>query len=269
MKKLQKKVIFVLFIFLFCFIDRAYAYDYSKYNPSTVYTVISASNSIASLSQISDKEENSIIVDACTNPDILRVIYFAKLIINIAKIVIPVGLIIMGMIDFSKSVTTSDEGTQKKNVKLFIKRIIFAVLVFAVPWIVETLMVNLGNLTDGVNFTDCLENANPEKIEELDASTPLEEPKPEEDKNANEYSCYYCPSSNSYLWRPGTPSENCPGGIGWSKKENIEESECKNGACYYCITSNTYLWRPGTPSENCPGGMGWSEQTGKNIENCK
>lgn len=221
MKKLQKKVIFVLFIFLFCFIDRAYAYDYSKYNPSTVYTAISASNSIASL------EENSIIIDACTNPDILRVIYFAKLILDIVKIVIPVGLIIMGMIDFSKSVVTSDEGTQKKNVKLFVKRIIFAVLVFAVPWIVETLIVSLGNLTDGVNFTDCLKNANPEKIEELDASTPLEEPKPEEDKNVNEYSCYYCPSSNSYLWRPGTPSENCPGGVRWIKQTGKNIENCK------------------------------------------
>lgn len=111
---------------------------------------------------------NTTIVDACTNPDILRVIYFGKLIVDIVKIVIPIGLIIMGMIDFSKSVVSSDEGAQKKNMTLLGKRIIFAILVFAVPWIVETLMISLGNLTEGVNFTDCLENANSEKIAELE-----------------------------------------------------------------------------------------------------
>lgn len=114
-----------------------------------------------------DKKSEGI-VDVCTNPDILKVIYFAKLILDIVKIVIPIGLIIMGMIDFSKSVVTSDDGIQKKNMKLFVKRIIYAVLVFAVPWIVETLIVNLGNLTDGVNFTDCLENAESECIEKLE-----------------------------------------------------------------------------------------------------
>lgn len=147
--------------------------DYSKYTPNTVCTGITIDNQVPTPtpSPTPDKEENSTIVDACTNPDILRVIYFAKLILDIVKIIIPVGLIIMGMIDFSKSVVTSDEGSQKKNVKLFVKRIIFAVLVFAVPWIVETLIVSLGNLTDGVNFTDCLENAESDCIEQIENGT--------------------------------------------------------------------------------------------------
>ena len=163
---------------------------------------------------------NTTIVDACTNPDILRVIYFGKLIIDIVKIVVPIGLIILGMVDFSKSVTTSDEGAQKKNMKLLGKRIVFAVLVFAVPWIVETLMVSLGNLTEGVNFTDCLENATGDCIDQLENGY-------SRCYSKDEYSCYYCPSSNKYLWRPGSPSEHCPGGIGWSKKTNIEEKNCK------------------------------------------
>ena len=135
---------------------------------------------------------NTTIVDACTNPDILRVIYFGKLIIDIVKIVVPIGLIILGMVDFSKSVTTSDEGAQKKNMKLLGKRIVFAVLVFAVPWIVETLMVSLGNLTEGVNFTDCLENATGDCIDQLENGY-------SRCYSKDEYSCYYCPSSNKYL----------------------------------------------------------------------
>lgn len=163
---------------------------------------------------------NSTIENVCTNTDILRVIYFGRLIVDIVKIIIPIGLIIMGMIDFSKSVVTSDDGVQKKNMKLLVKRIVFAVLVFAVPWIVETLMVNLGNLTEGVNFTDCLENATGDCIDQLESGY-------SRCYSKDEYSCYYCPSSNKYLWRPGSPSEYCPGGIGWSKKTNIEEKNCK------------------------------------------
>lgn len=163
---------------------------------------------------------NTTIVDACTNPDILRVIYFGRLIVDIVKIVIPIGLIIMGMIDFSKSIVTSDDGVQKKNMKLLVKRIVFAVLVFAVPWIVEVLMINLGNLTEGVNFTDCLENATGDCIDQLENGY-------SRCYSKDEYSCYYYPSSDKYLWRPGSPSENCPGGIGWSKKTNIEEKNCK------------------------------------------
>ena len=163
---------------------------------------------------------NTTIVDACTNPDILRVIYFGRLIVDIVKIVIPIGLIIMGMIDFSKSIVTSDDGVQKKNMKLLVKRIVFAVLVFAVPWIVEVLMINLGNLTEGVNFTDCLENATGDCIDQLENGY-------SRCYSKDEYSCYYCQSSDKYLWRSGSPSENCPGGIGWSKKTNIEEKNCK------------------------------------------
>lgn len=163
---------------------------------------------------------NTTIVDACTNPDILRVIYFGRLIVDIVKIVIPIGLIIMGMIDFSKSIVTSDDGVQKKNMKLLVKRIVFAVLVFAVPWIVEVLMINLGNLTEGVNFTDCLENATGDCIDQLENGY-------SRCYSKDEYSCYYCSSSDKYLWKSGSPSENCPGGIGWSKKTNIEEKNCK------------------------------------------
>ena len=105
-------------------------------------------------------------VPTCENPEILKVIYFARLIFNIVKIIIPIGLIVMGAIDFSKSVSTSDDGEQKKNLKLFIKRIIYALLVFFVPWIVGRIIVILGNVTSKeVNFTDCLENATSSQIE--------------------------------------------------------------------------------------------------------
>ena len=103
-------------------------------------------------------------MDACTNPDVLRVIYFIMKLIDVVRIIVPIGLIIVGSIDLSKSVIASDEKGQKGNLNLFIKRIIYAVLVFAVPWIVTSVMILFGNMSDEENFTDCLEHANKEDI---------------------------------------------------------------------------------------------------------
>ena len=107
--------------------------DYSAY---TVDTVCSGINSINQTNN-SETNENvtqnnnsttqqtnsSTIVSVCTNPDILRVIYFFLIIIDIVKIIIPIALIILGIIDFSKAVVISDEKVQKKSVNLFMKRI--------------------------------------------------------------------------------------------------------------------------------------------------
>lgn len=151
------------------FRELAKSYKKTTYNITSDTVCEERTSSVPNNNDTSSTKNNSSgAAGICTNPDILRVIYFGKLIVDIVKIIIPIGLIIMGMIDLSKSVVTNDDGVQKKNMKLFIKRIIYAVLVFAVPWIVEVLIVNLGNLAKGVNYTDCLENANSECIENLE-----------------------------------------------------------------------------------------------------
>ena len=63
---------------------------------------------------------------------------------------------------------SNDEKEQKKSLNLFIKRLIYAVVIFLVPWIIEVFISLLGDLTDDVNWTDCITNANKEKIEELE-----------------------------------------------------------------------------------------------------
>lgn len=156
-------------------------------------------------------------MEACTNSDVLRVIYFGLLILDIVKIVIPIALIILGAIDFSKSVVTSDEGVQKKNVNLFIKRIMYAIIVFAVPWIVETFITVLGDLIedDEINFTDCIINARllGEGID------------------VGDYACYY--QKNVGIYR-------------WSKKSSLTASDMKyfDEASQYtseksCLNANT------------------------------
>lgn len=173
-------------------------------------------------------------MDVCINPEILRVIYFFNLILDIVKIVVPIGLIVFGLIDFSKAVMSSEEKEHKKTFNLFIKRILYGVLIFAVPWIVEVLMITLGDLIDKDkmgNFTDCLENANSECIEALEsdnASTIRSTcDVPNGFGRSDKGFCWRCTTDSSiYEWGASMPPilEECKG---W-QKVSYSKDECPN-----------------------------------------
>lgn len=97
---------------------------------------------------------------ACEHPAVLRVIYFGYLFVKIGCSVLPIGLIIMLIVDFSKAVISGKEDEQIKSTKLVGKRIMYAVLVFLVPWIVSVLakVLSSSNLFN-VNYSACLDNA--------------------------------------------------------------------------------------------------------------
>lgn len=172
-----------------------------------------------SVSNNKDDDKNSIFAydHICKTPAVLRVISFFMLIIDIVKIIIPIGLIVIGIISFSKAVIANDEKAQKKAFGLFSKRLLYAVLVFVVPWIVEVLMITLGNLavTDNteVNFTDCIENANSETIKNIENGT-------------YGWSCYVCKTDESLkVYKEQKP----PKGIlckNW-KETDLSKEECK------------------------------------------
>ena len=98
----------------------------------------------------------------CTNPNILKVILYAKIFARIIFTVVPIGLIIMVIIDFAKNVGTNDENIQKQNLRRAAKRILFGVILFLVPYIVNLINSGIGSL--GVKYADCLKNANEEYI---------------------------------------------------------------------------------------------------------
>ncbi len=84
----------------------------------------------------------------CTslNP-ILRLVGFVMLCI---KIVVPIILIVIGMIELAKSVGDADEVS--KATKKLVQKLIMAVLVFLVTTIVTLVMTLIG----GTQYTDCL-----------------------------------------------------------------------------------------------------------------
>lgn len=86
-------------------------------------------------------------------------------IVMIIKIVIPLLLIIMGMVDLGKAVISSDDKAINKSVTTLIKRFIAAVLVFFIPTIVSALFNAVTRLTDNTDYNicvQCITNANGE-----------------------------------------------------------------------------------------------------------
>ena len=101
------------------------------------------------------------LLDACQHPAVLRTLYFGMIIKDIVFTIIPIGIVLMTIIDFSKAVVAGKEDEQNKAVKLIPKRIMYAIIVFAIPWVVKILMKTLSDLKLNVamDFDTCLKNA--------------------------------------------------------------------------------------------------------------
>ena len=77
-------------------------------------------------------------------------------VINIVKIAVPIILIIMGMLDFGKAVTSQDEKTMKESQTKFVKRIIGSICVFLVITIVQ-FAFRVINVDDSNNILACID----------------------------------------------------------------------------------------------------------------
>ncbi len=106
--------------------------------------------------------------DACQSSGFLKIVYFILQLLKIAFIVVPSGLIIMILVDFLKNVF-SDLETMNKNLKLVFRRIIFCVLIFFLPTIVNLMIGMLNDVGVDIKYSDCIENANVETIKTLEA----------------------------------------------------------------------------------------------------
>ena len=87
----------------------------------------------------------------------------AKMVIKVLQIAVPIGLIVMGTIDMAKAVIAGDEKKMKEAQKPFIKRIVSAVIVFLIPYIVS---VVVGLVTSNGDYKGCWDAA--EKAQSFD-----------------------------------------------------------------------------------------------------
>lgn len=81
----------------------------------------------------------------CTD-DEDSVAWLLQKILNYIKILGPTLAIVMGSVDFTKAIISSDEEHMKKTEVKFIQRIVAAILLFFIPLIVEVLL-NLFGIT--------------------------------------------------------------------------------------------------------------------------
>lgn len=82
-------------------------------------------------------------------------------VIVVIKIFIPIVLIIFGMLDLGKAVMSNDEKTMKEAQGKLIKRFIYAVLVFLIVTLVQTVIGFISNSgasvsDDDVNVHACI-----------------------------------------------------------------------------------------------------------------
>ena len=121
---------------------------------------------------------------------------FIHNIINIVKIIVPVMLVILGMLDFGKAVTSNDEKTMKESQNKFIKRIIGAIAIFLVVAVTQFIFNIIGNKNTNeiVSCINCFVNDNCYNLNKFTCSN---------------YSTDDCPSfctvENNRCVRPSTP----------------------------------------------------------------
>lgn len=79
-----------------------------------------------------------------------------KLVITVVQYAVPVALILWGSIDLFKSITSGKDDDIKKKQTLLFKKVLSAVIIFLLPWLVFSVLSLLG-----VQFGKCYNTASP------------------------------------------------------------------------------------------------------------
>lgn len=85
---------------------------------------------------------------------IMRVLAY---LLKLFKIAIPIILVVLVIVDFSKAVVASDEKKMNEAKNVALKRIVYALIIFLVPTIVSLLFKNLGSSLDNSELTNATE----------------------------------------------------------------------------------------------------------------
>lgn len=83
--------------------------------------------------------------DYCT-AQVKVLVAAVKSVINFIGWIVPAALIILGTIDIFKAMTNGDEKEQKKAQQTFIKRLVYALVIFLIPFIIQLVFSLAANL---------------------------------------------------------------------------------------------------------------------------
>lgn len=77
-------------------------------------------------------------------------------IVKVIRVVVPILLVVLGMIDLVKGITAGKEDEIKKGTSIFIKRLIAAVIVFFVFVIVQLVISLVADSSERTGIMDCV-----------------------------------------------------------------------------------------------------------------
>lgn len=93
----------------------------------------------------------------CNNEYLIPFINIISTVVNLIKIVVPIILIILGMLDMGKAVASQKEENIKKGQKILLSRCITAAIVFFIVAIVQLLMGIISKTTgENSQIIDCV-----------------------------------------------------------------------------------------------------------------
>ena len=96
----------------------------------------------------------------CEQNGVRKTFQIVGYILYIAKIMVPLILIILGTIDFAKATISSDDKAPKDALAALVRRIIIAVIIFLIPTILNFLLGLVNGASEAFKnseFTDCTE----------------------------------------------------------------------------------------------------------------
>ena len=139
----------------------------------------------------------------CGGADVLRVIKFVWQLLDIVFIMVPIGLILIIMLDFAKNVMAGKEDDMKKNLNLVIKRLIFCVALFLVDPIVNFAVDLLGE--QEVDFAKCIEIAKNDDLSEYEVDYDVDDFSDVEEPDFSKDNNYTVSENNNSSSGSGTP----------------------------------------------------------------
>lgn len=80
-----------------------------------------------------------------------------RTVILLLQIVIPIGIVIMGSLDFLKATIAGDTDKMKKNQKQFVSRLIAGAIAFFVFVVVKFVVSMVADSNNSASFTSCLD----------------------------------------------------------------------------------------------------------------
>lgn len=93
--------------------------------------------------------------------DIQPIFNAALFIIRLIQIAVPFALVIWGSLDFFKALIAGDEKEMKMKRKPFIGRLVAAIIILVLPWIVKLVAKQIAGSEDASNFWKCYDSAKP------------------------------------------------------------------------------------------------------------